>query len=364
MAEKKKLVAQSADIRAEVERRAKLPRAIAECLKALHPKQLAFVSSKSRFKATHSGRRGGKTRGLVIMALKACLDYPGETIVVVEKTLTAQSTKAFWDELIAVNDTYELGIDFRHTHKIATLSNGSTIEMMGADTVDAADKLRGGRYPLAIIDEAGTFRFSVLEFIIDECIIPALMDWGGSIVVSGTPNLQKKGPFYEICHNLDRRQGYDVHNWTLLDNDALPLNMADATSEERYAARHAELTAELARQGGTWENPTAKFVREYLGQWAENVGDTAFRLTEQNIIDTLPVPVESDVWTYYLSCDLGFNDPAASVVWGRRDGDPSLYVLWSEQRPHLTPSRWSVWVEQLKLKYSFSGYVADTGGLG
>lgn len=357
-------MATAAEIRAEQARRKRLPAAIKRLTEALTPPQRKAIESPAKRKLLHAGRRGGKTTLLVCKALIKASKFPNETVLILEKTLTTQSAIEFWTELKNVDERHGIGCSFHETNKICTLPNGATIHMMGSDTEDAADKVRGTRYVLVIIDEAGTYRTSVLQYLIDQAVEPALLDLSGDLVISGTPNRRKVGPFYEFSQGRD---GFVSFNWSLLDNTALPIiPLPDSSEEARAAWREQQLTELCARRGWSRTHPT--FLREYMGVWAEDVGGGAYRFNPQiNVIEDFPID-SNDKWTFFIGADLGFNDPCALVVWARRKGDPQLYVIRSESRGNLAPTKWAAWAESWVNTYRdlgvVGGKVADTGGAG
>lgn len=161
--------------------------------------------------------------------------------------------------------------------------------------------------------------------------------------------------------------GWSAHNWSLLDNTALPLvPVGNDTPEERRAWREQQLAELRARRGWSEKHPT--YVREYLGQWSEDVGGGVYRINPAiNVISDFQIE-KSDGWTFFIGADLGFNDPCALTAWARRKDDPWLYVIRSESRPHLTPVKWATWaqswIESYKELGVVGGKVADTGGLG
>src|SRR5262245_2066963 len=165
---------------------------------SLFPAQRAFVLSPAKRKENHAGRRSGKTNALVPGALRIAHKYPGCTIPVFERTLTCTAAEAFWKLLQEFDDKFKLGIKFHHTLKPATLPNESNVSLLGADTIEAADKHRGDKHPLVIVDEAGTYRSKVLEYLLTDVAEPATMDLDGEIWVVGTPGLVPAGAWHTI----------------------------------------------------------------------------------------------------------------------------------------------------------------------
>lgn len=343
----------------EKNKREAFPRAVDAFLADLFDRQQALVEHPGRRKVTPAGRRAGKTKAFAGRAVKAARDFPGATIPIFERTLTCVAAQTFWSDLIALDERYKLGVDFHHTYKTATFRNKSVISLMGADTLEACDKARGGKFPVAIVDEAGTFRSKVLEYLVTEVLEPASIDFDGEILVGGTPNPTMSGWFYETVRDAEAR-GWSVFHWTLIDNPTL--GPADLDPVARRLWR-IQWLADLRRRYG-WTEHTPRFLREYLGQWAVTGDDYIYPFDRaRNLVSELP-GAPPDAWTYALSIDIGFNDPTAFVVWGRVDGDPTSYVIESYEQTHLIPSAVAAHVERLRERFSFRAIVCDTGGMG
>lgn len=357
-----RIAAEQRAIRAELARRERLPRALEAYLATLTPWQSGVVLSDAKRITTWAGRRTGKTYGPVVgRALRAAVRFPGATIPVFQRTLTARSTQVFWKALHDVVEAHQLEAKFDNRLYACTLSNRSTIQCLGADTIEACDKARGDAYPEAIIDEAGTFRPHVLRYLNHEVIDPALIDYRGALTMAGTPVPRfEDNPFYEACVTLPTGV-WERHHSTFLENDALPLGMESATPEERRAARYAEFELMLQRRGVDRDDPSVQ--REWLGQWVRDTNGLVYRLGPGNHLG-VRAPELDRGWRFGLGIDLGFEDPCAFVVFAWRIGDPRVWVLESYQRPELTPTRVVVEVERLRARYHFRWIVADTGGYG
>lgn len=336
----------------EKQRRAKFPEAVAKYVAGLFPEQVKLLRDPSKRKVVHAGRRGGKTHTLVGMALEAAVAHPGEVVPIVERTLSCQAAETFWTGLQDIDSEFGLDLKYQHTLRVATCPNGSKLVLMGADTAEAADKLLGGRYPLAIVDEAGSYRQSILEYLVLKALEPATMDLDGTIVLAGTPNTLKKGFFYETTQGL----GWSAHWWTVLDNPSVGPKELDPDARKAW---RVEWLRKL-RERNKWTEQSAQYVREYLGQWCDTFDDRMYELGAHNLVDSLPV----GDWTYILGSDVGIVDPCAFSVWGRVDGDDTLYVVESYEQPKLIPSTYAGHVERLMARYSFAKMVVDAGGQG
>lgn len=340
----------------ERRKREAFPAAVEAVLASLFDRQAEFVNSKAKRKVIYAGRRSGKTHGLSAVAFKYAQLYPGQTIPVFERTLTCVAAETFWASLQDFDAKFKLGIKFHHTMKTATLPNKAVIALMGADTMEAADKARGGKFPVAIVDEAGTFRSKILEYLVTEILEPASIDFDGEIIVSGTPGMVPSGFFWSLTH----APGWERFHWTLLENPTLGPTVLDAAARLKW--RVDWLAALRLRHG--WTEQTPRYLREYMGQWTGSVDDHVYSFSRAvNVVTELPV-ARADDWTYVLGIDLGFTDPTAFVVMGRLVGDPYVYVVRSYEQVGLIPSAVAAHVERLMAEYSFASIVADTGGYG
>jgi len=332
----------------ELARRRKLPDAIKAEVAGLFAQQTALLNDPSRAKLAIAGRRGGKTHTIVHAALAAAGRRRNMVVPVAEKTLTCASATAFWSQLQAFEAKYKLGIDLHNTHKIATLTNGSVIKLVGADSIDQADKIRGEKYPLVIIDEAGTFRSHILEYLIVECAQPATLDLAGTIMPVGTPGPRRTGYWHDICHS----DKWARHHWTLLDNVTLGPDRA-----------WRELQLVEARQLNGWDLTHPTFLREYMGEWAEGGGTLIYEAYNPLTCDVDALPADQN-WRFGLSIDFGFEEPCAFITTATRKDDPNVYVVESEERSKMTPSAAAEYVDFLRGRRNFDWIVGDSGGAG
>lgn len=312
----------------------------------LFPQQRRFVEDAARHKAALCSRRAGKTHAAIAKLVKTAQEHAGVTVVYL--ALTRQSAKRLaWRPLIGFNERYGLGLDFHHSDLEARLPNGSVIIIAGADDVRRIERLRGDKYKLVIIDEAASFRPSILATLIREIIRPALMDLQGQLVLMGTPGAACVGPFYDAT--TGNEDGWSVHRWTVLDNPHIP-HAAD------------EMAAEQKRN--KWADDHPILMREWKGQWVRDLGSLVYPYdVQRNHVDRLPSLPPSG-WHYILGIDFGVTDATACVVVAWHEQDPTVYVVESEQRTGVIPSEAAAWVKQLQSRYDFDRIVGDVGGLG
>lgn len=357
----------------ELSRRAKLPAAVASLEASLFPEQRGFVSSPSKRVVTRAGRRGGKTRGLATIAVREAMRHPGSTIPVVERTLTCAAANELWSQLMDLDEVFKLGARFHQSLKLCTFGNGATIQLNGADTIEAADKLRGGKYPTVLLDEAGTFRDHVLRYLLDEVLGPALFDYGGSLFMAGTPGARKVGAFYEISSGVlgpdgsPRMPGWDRHHWNFRHNPYIPYDRPGEppmTDAQRAVEREASFQDVIRQQGHSMEDPFVQ--REWFGEWVSDLDSLAYLLADTNWRGVrMPDDIHDlSVWTYGLGIDPGFNDPTAFVVAARNRVTARRIVLESYEQAGILPSQVPHHVEKLRTRWPFSYIIVDTGGYG
>ena len=173
--------------------------------------QLGLIQDKSKRKALVCPRRAGKTFAIVIYMLVVCLTCPRSNVVYV--TITKEMGRSLiWDHpghdsLKSLNREHDLGMKFNDTIKFARFKNGSRLAIMGLDKRKDIEKLLGGKYNLVVIDECASIPNHMLRDVVERAIGPALNDYGGTLLLAGTPANIPTGLFYESCP------------WTLLEDN-------------------------------------------------------------------------------------------------------------------------------------------------
>lgn len=315
----------------------------------LFGEQRNFALDTAHYVAACCSRRAGKSYGIAYKLLKKATEFPrSHCLYIVQSRETAKDI--IWTPLLEMDHKLELGLRFRENDGNIILPNGSKILLKGASTKREAEKMRGDKYPIAVIDEAQAFGTSLMEYMIDEVLNPATIDYGdaGQICITGTPNAACAGFFYESTEG--RKGGWSVHHWTLRDNPHLAVDQDQWLREER------------ARRG--WQEDHPKYLREYCGVWVRDAEGLVYRFSDGiNTIDSFR-PQAADDWEYVLGVDLGYNDPTAFVVLAYSESLGQAHVVTSWKESGLTPSRVAAEVEAMSRDFHFSRVVCDTGGFG
>lgn len=278
--------------------------------------------------------------------IEAAKKYPGSIVPYI--AMTRQSAKnIMWPTMIEMNHLYQLGMvptESALEFEIPTAGTPSKIFMIGADQKGFIDRLRGPKYPRAVIDEAGHFG-SHIEALVDDVLGPATADYGGDVWALGTPGPVPVGYFYDITTNP--KNGFSNHHWTILDNPFFP---------------NAKQFLETERTRKNWDflNPT--YVREWLGQWSHDKSALIYKLNDWNIVtDELDHRID---WHYVLGVDVGWHDKTAFAIIAYSTESSVVRVTSVDSFSEMIPSEIGDYILQIIDAYQPTNIVMDTGGLG
>jgi hypothetical protein len=294
-------------------------RKLARVRAAAFSHQRAFIDDPSRLKALLCPRRAGKSEADALYLLETAYLRPGSRSRFL--ALTRQTAKdILWDKLKEINRRLDLGLDdgFNETELSLRVPNGSAIRLMGMDASETqAAKVLGGKYDLAILDEAASFRVDVRKLIKD-FIKPATEDNLGTIVMTGTPDPDEaRGFFYEVT--TGKEADWSLHGWSTLDNPHMRENWQAALDK-------IKATDPLYME-------TDEYRCMYLGQWPRDAGGRVYRFDrERNLIDAADVPRITD---RVIGVDLGWNDASAIVSLGWAEHAREVYVTHTEKHTEM-----------------------------
>jgi hypothetical protein len=309
------------------------------------PEQAAFIRSEERLLAALCPRRGGKTTAA---ARKLCRSsMKRENAACLYLALTRQSAKdLMWPVLKQLDAQFGLGIIFNSMALTAKFPNGSYIKLAGADD-DAYEmkKMLGVAYQLVVIDEAGSFRVDLADMVYN-VLRPAMMDYGGTIALIGTPEgvHGRVNLFYRVTeHDYDPTDPeWSVFKWSTLDNPYMRRQVQKELDE-------IEKTRPLYKE-------TKGFKAMYLGQWSLDDDDLVYRFNPQRNLYTELPPGQ---YQYLLGVDMGFNDDAAFVVFAWQPYDWHLYIIDCFKRPRMDVTDHAKAIHQIAKRYDISRTVID-----
>lgn len=312
---------------------------------ALFGPQLAFVADRHPLKAAFCSRRAGKTHGLAYSLVEAGSIFPGSVVPYI--TLTRETAKIIiWPAIEEVCQQFNIEYELKeNTGDVFLPQTGSRIILRGCDDRKQIDKLRGPKYPLAVVDEAQGFPAYLME-LVEDVLEPAVMDYGGQVILTGTPNAICAGPFHDIT--TGKSKGWSVHHWTLLDNPHLP----DPASW---------LKRKMEQKGWNPTNPT--FQREYQGIWIRDA-DALVYYAPDSVVGIHDRFHNQVGWKYGLGLDVGFNEPCAFVVVAYHPEYGLVQVVETWQETEMLPSDVAAKIRALEQIYTFEFMVIDSGGIG
>lgn len=316
----------------------------------LMPAQLNFIRDTSRFKAARCTRRAGKTFVCRQMIGEAAIAHAGEIIPYI--ALTRETARDLMFEPMK-EWCRDVGIDahFNDQRLRITFPNGSRILMYGAEKPKEIEKLRGGRYPLAVIDESASFGAHI-EGLVRAVLQPALKDLKGTMALVGTPGEVCDGLFYRVTSDANQ-QTWGVHSWSIADNIYIP-------EEER------DLNVICAKEfGGDYTHPT--YRREYLGEWVPDSGTQVYQYDATRCLWDGKLPSGHD-WIYGLGVDIGSVDGTAFTVVAFSPTSQNLHLIEEhkmkgERGNHLSVSQIADKLTELYGRYTFHRPVCDMGAL-
>lgn len=419
-----------AALRAEQERRRHLAEARARELatvvtalrakQASHPKQQAALRTSARQVAILATRRAGKTSGMNAELMARALETPRYRATYCNATRAEamglaweSDTQDGWLDLLArlgaphpdEDGCYLIGgvtAKPNRTELTIAFSNGSKLDIFAADDPKALDKFRGRAKHAVVVDEAQKFP-DLVKFCGPVCS-GVVKDFGGQLVLQGTPGEDCAGFFYDVTKPEDhgeRIPGWDVHEFGVCDNPFF-----GATFEERY---ERAVRPEIEPKGLTVDDPGVQ--REWFGRWvrehtryvypvalapaatltfapvrmsgvwrrfAGHVRDMTPELATVLSVDgwydhdaaVADLPRKPNgrprEWLFGLGADFGFDpDPVAVSLEAFSPDLPDTWEMFSWKRTRLVPDDWRCLLELLwrQLGGSLVAIVGDPGGL-
>jgi hypothetical protein len=310
----------------------------------LFDQQAAFATSTEPFVTALCSRRAGKSVGVAAWLAEGPLLNPRAPSLYL--TLTRGSAKRIiWHTLLDLNDKYRLGYEPNESDLILKRNGRAAVYLAGVDNKREIEKARGTGWGRVAIDEAQSLPEYVKE-LVEDVLMPSLMDHGGQIRAIGTPSPVPSGYFHGICQSAE----WGHHHWTVWDNPHIP--------EER---KRAMLERVLRARGVTVDDPG--IAREWFGKWILDLSALVFKFDPtRNTYAALPSMARP--WGHVIGVDLGYDDADAIAVLGFNPGSPAVYLREEWVGTKQTITELTKRLEALTAQYRPNCIVMDTGGLG
>jgi len=308
------------------------------------PKQNNFINSKAFRVAAQCTRRAGKSYGAALKMVKTAEENPGCNILYLALTRDTAKRILYKDILRVIFKKRKIKYTPNASDLTFTLSNGSVIKLSGADQSDKEmEKLLGGKYKLAVIDEAAFFKQD-LRKLIEEILEPALIDEEGQLYLISTTSHNVHSYYFDIV--TGKVKGWEVHKWTSYDNPTIAEKWSKAIEQKLK------------------DNPlivhTPAYKRMYLNLWVIDKELQVYKISNSCIIPELPKLNEGATWNFGLGVDLGWEDSTAYIVSCFNRYDPNLYILAKFQKSGMDFIEVGEYINKLKDHYgSFQYIVVD-----
>jgi hypothetical protein len=196
----------------------------------------------------------------------AALTHPNSISIYIALT-RASARNIMWQILLNIGSKAGIEIEPKESSlTVRILETNSEIQLVGADTKNFIERLRGIPYAVALIDEAGFFRDHI-SLLVDDVLEPSISDLNGQIILLGTPAVRPQGLFYEAT--MGKANGWSVHKWSVFDNPHMP-------------NQRAFVDAMMKRRNWTVENPT--YQREWCGNWVEDLDALVYKYKTDNVV--------------------------------------------------------------------------------
>lgn len=344
----------------------------------LTPAQREFVEDPADQKAVISERQTGKTEMNVVYMFLEALQMAGCSVIYIGLSL-GNAKKAAWKKMLDINFRFQLGgVPFNNS--AIKFPNGSTVELMGLESNDSLkERLRGGQYRLAVIDECGSWKRDLQE-LVEDVLNMAMAAYEGTIVMVSTPGHIKKY-FYEVA--TGKIDGWSLHT----------LKLADNPNEQLRARQARKAAAMLKAHGPTWP----AYRREFFGEW---VADDATRCYPSlrnelrvpvlganglpsgvqnghdlrspsswageysggNLVPSLPQLQYGDKWTRIVAHDPGYNSALVAMAYCRGFNALFVYRTWKKQGMGETDVAIQVKAWEQEQGVRFTHYIIDSAG--
>lgn len=255
----------------------------------LFDKQKQVINDRfSDSKCVICGRRSGKTDLNAKMLVDMCAE-PNTPCCYIHLTFS-NGIAQVWENILKAADNAGLVIsDKSENDGNITFSNGSTIRIRGNANTAEAEKVRGFKYKLVIVDECQSQRN--LRYLVEEVIQPLQLDFEKHyLILTGTPP-RVPHTFFESCY---KGHEYTSYHWDLRNNPFIP-------NAEKVIQDICE------KKSLTIDSPLIQ--REYLGQIVYDTEALVYK--DYKIYKEIEKGFTPD--RVYIGVDFGFSDYNAVI---------------------------------------------------
>jgi hypothetical protein len=398
---------------------------------AEHPKQAAFYrrSATAKLRATTKTRRAGATAGGVREYLARAIEQSGfrgtyattTRQEAIDRAWENDTNSGFAQVLRRLGEpakgdieTVAIGgvtVEIRVGDLALEFSNGSRIDLYGADNLRRLRVKRGNAKHAMWVDEAQDFPF--LDVFYKSVVVATLTDFDGECWLTGTPGRDCAGFFYDVTGGDVPMDGWEVHALAAVDNPFFghAVQADDALYvDDNLGVRHGPFTgrveADEAARLIRWENAAGAAIRrnkfslddpdvqrELLGKWVkgdarfvypvhavpnhllvyapQRLRDNPFRATHPPWLDFNAAVADLPInrrqgrlyqWLFGVGADQGFwPDPFGLVVWAFTLELPDAFEIFSWKQTEVTTHERGIYMKMLYDEIpNLVSFVSDT----
>lgn len=255
-------------------------------------------------------RRVGKSTTVLIPEIEVCIQNPNAIVKHACPTQKMVKKMIYPALKIIFHDAppeFRLELLWNATEGELKFPNGSVLTIAGTDG-NNADNLRGAYAHLVIADEAGFM--DDLDYVIKSVLLPQTDTTGGKLILLSTPNYYNPQHEFHTMYVRPYEASGNLVKLTLFDSP-----MVNDQEREKIIRRYTKGI----------DDP--KFRCEYMVEIPMNTEDTVipefYALRGDIIVDDY---VEPDFCDYYVSGDIGTNDPTGFLFAFYNFQEATLYI--------------------------------------
>lgn len=314
-------------------------------------KQLELHDDPAQFKATPTGRRGGKSDGMPKSSALDVLDAGFNEAVLIGAETLKKSVSLHWQNIAKLTAEHQLPLTPKVGEGAWVTPWGARIQFWGMHDKGAVELIRGFKLKAARFDEVATYA-GLLPRLVEHVLEPALGDTMGQCTLYGTPSVTRSGPWFEICEGTEAAK-WAVKRWDVRDNPHFWVGKGGGA---------AWLQTILTRNKWTWQNPT--FQREYLGIFTNDTDSIVVQYdARRDDLATMPDGY-SLAWKHVVGVDYGYNDAFAIVVLAVDPYSLTKVVAHADKAAHLTYDAAADMLATVLERYGSQLVVCDPAGGG
>lgn len=319
----------------------------------LTPKQQSVENDVAWVRAICGARQWGKSTW--IGPSHSFASIPGVTSLAIASTVT-KARDLLLPSIEWLNRETEAGIVHKASAFQFVLPDGGVIQCMGVGSVREADKVRGFTPPYVTVEEAGTFKPELLQYLVESCIAPAQIKWYGAggrgVALVGTPGLLVEDYWHRLCKG---EFGASVHHGTVFDNPWIP---------------DPQGFLDLQLTNNKWTRATPRFRREYLGEFCAETDSMCYAGWDKVILPDYAAPTAGRT---IMGMDLGGAHKPSSFVVIRITQELDveakrhkwiLHFVHAEKMMAITIHDVAKKTQELRKRFGVSHIRGDAGGLG